>query len=508
VNTSTKALVQLWVQCIVAIAVVAYCMTSAIPIIHSYWYLEAAFVVAGAVAEALPITVVRAGSRMDYDAGGMVAVACVLLFPTSVAALTISCGILLGRLFDRAGMLRSLHIWSNLTSSAFLAIFVAHLISPPELSARGILAAVVAYLVMDISSNILVSLKFKLSGQRRFWNLAFTSFMATSGLSPWVATVGILLGALGTKIPWALPLTAAPLALVFLASQARIAATEDRTHLDSLLGATTAILDGTSVSGVIETTTTAAAAIFEGQEARIDDAGPMPGELGTELVSQRLGTQYLVVGVRDAMMRRYSDQDQRMLVTLASIAATALDKAALHEDVTEQATIDPLTGLMNRRAFEEQVRAALSGMRASDGSGIIFLDLDGFKQINDTHGHQAGDEVLVETAHRLSAAVRGGDVVARLGGDEFTILLRGVHTAADATLVADRILDLMREPIALTTGVAVSTTPSVGISLALQTGADAVQLLKEADAAMYEAKRAGKDCWRLAHDGLTLAVGE
>jgi diguanylate cyclase (GGDEF)-like protein len=174
----------------------------------------------------------------------------------------------------------------------------------------------------------------------------------------------------------------------------------------------------------------------------------------------------------------------------------------LHEDVTEQATTDALTGLTNRRSFEEQVRATLAGMRASDGAGIIFIDLDGFKQVNDTHGHQAGDDVLVETSKRLSAAVRGGDIVARLGGDEFTILLRGVHSAADATLVADRVLALMREPIALASGTEVSTTPSVGIALALEPGADPVQLLKNADDAMYEAKRAGKDCWRLAYDDI------
>jgi diguanylate cyclase (GGDEF)-like protein len=487
---------------VAAVALIIYCAISAPPIIGKYWYLVAVFLLAAGFAEALPITVVRAGSRMDYDAGGMVFVACALLFPTPVAVLTISCGILAGRAIDRAGFLRSLHIWSNLTASAFVAMIVAHSIGLPGLDLRSILGAIVGFFVMDIASIVLVSLKFKFSGQDRFWNMAVTSFVATSGLAPWIATVGILLGALGTKIPWALPLTAAPLALVFLASQARVAATEDRARLDGLLQATTAILESTSVSGVIETTTTAAAAIFEGQEARIDNTTPLPRELAAELVSERLGVQHLVVGVRDALMLKYSEHDQRMLVTLASIAATALDKAALHEDVTEQATTDALTGLSNRRSFEEHVRATLAGMRISDGAGIIFIDLDGFKQVNDTHGHQAGDDVLVETSKRLSAAVRGGDIVARLGGDEFTILLRGVHSAADATLVADRVLTLMREPIALASGTEVSTTPSVGIALALEPGADPVQLLKNADDAMYQAKRAGKDCWRLAYEDI------
>lgn len=489
---------------VAAVAVIVYCAISAPPIIGKYWYLVAVFLLAAAVAEALPITVVRAGSRMDYDAGGMVFVACALLFPTPVAVLTISCGIIVGRAVDRAGLLRSLHIWSNLTASAFVATTVAHLIGPAGLDPRSVLGAIVGFFVMDISSIILVSLKFKWSGQDRFWNMAITSFVATSGLAPWIATVGVLLGALGTKIPWALPLTAAPLALVFLASQARVAATEDRARLDGLLQATTAILESTSVSGVIETTTTAAAAIFEGQEARIDNTAPMPGELAAELVSERLGAQHLVVGVRDAMMLKYSEHDQRMLVTLASIAATALDKAALHEDVTEQATTDALTGLTNRRSFEEQVRATLAGMRTTDGAGIIFIDLDGFKQVNDTHGHQAGDQVLVGVAICISDSVRrAGDCAARYGGEEFAVLLPGL-SAVDALAVAETI----RLKVELWSEAPQVTTVSIGVaSLKATANIEWSELIGAADKALYAAKANGRNCSMLAAvPKLTLAA--
>jgi diguanylate cyclase (GGDEF)-like protein len=138
----------------------------------------------------------------------------------------------------------------------------------------------------------------------------------------------------------------------------------------------------------------------------------------------------------------------------------------------------------------------------------MFLDLDGFKKINDEHGHKAGDEVLIETAKRLLASVRGGDTVARLGGDEFTVLLRGLHNKDEVAIVADRILTAMRKPMELSTGVEVRPTPSLGIALATGSEADPSTLLKHADAAMYEAKRAGKDCWRLARDELPLVVGE
>jgi diguanylate cyclase (GGDEF)-like protein len=145
------------------------------------------------------------------------------------------------------------------------------------------------------------------------------------------------------------------------------------------------------------------------------------------------------------------------------------------------------------------------GHRSTDASGVMFLDLDGFKKINDEHGHKAGDEVLVETARRLLSAVRGGDTVARLGGDEFTVLLRGVHNQDEAVIVAERILTAMREPMELSTGVDVHPTPSLGIALVVEGKTDPSALLKDADAAMYEAKRAGKDCFRFANHGERVA---
>jgi diguanylate cyclase (GGDEF)-like protein len=107
---------------------------------------------------------------------------------------------------------------------------------------------------------------------------------------------------------------------------------------------------------------------------------------------------------------------------------------------------------------------------------------------------------LVETAQRLLQSVRGADTVARLGGDEFTVLLRGIHNKDEAAIVAERILAAMRKPMRLSSGVDVHPTPSLGIALAVGPDTDPNSLLKAADAAMYEAKRAGKDCWRLAHE--------
>jgi diguanylate cyclase (GGDEF)-like protein len=487
---------QLVLQLCGAAAVTGYCLAAGTAPFEKSWYLVALMVAAAVASEALPVIVVRAGARLQYDAGTMVIVAAAMLFPTRVAVLTIAVGVLLGTVSRREGFLHGLNNVTAMMISAFVALNVAQLVGSPGLTPRSIAGAVIAGFTMDFCSFFLVATSMTLHKGGGFWSFCRNGLVAEA-LAPWMISVGVLIGAIGWSIPWALPLAAAPLALVFLSSRARVEATEDRARLDGLLGAASDILKATSVSGVIEATTASAATLLEAHGGRIDTEEPAADEIGVTLVSERLGRQNLVVGARESTMYRYSEQDRRLLETLASIAASALDRAALHEDVTAQATTDALTGLRNRRSFERELKGS-TGNRSTDASGVIFLDLDGFKEVNDTHGHQAGDEVLKETAHRLVHCVRDIDTVARLGGDEFTILLRGVQSAEDAIVVADRVLASMRRPIELSSGTAVTTTPSVGIALALEPGLDAVRLLHDADAAMYAAKRAGKDCWRMS----------
>jgi diguanylate cyclase (GGDEF)-like protein/PAS domain S-box-containing protein len=173
---------------------------------------------------------------------------------------------------------------------------------------------------------------------------------------------------------------------------------------------------------------------------------------------------------------------------------------AVNRDVTEQrhkeqlALHDTLTGLPNRRFLLDHLRRALlqcgnSGMCLA----VLFLDLDGFKLINDTLGHEGGDEVLRVTAQRLAGAVRRHDVVARLGGDEFVVVAADLIGVDGAQLVADRLLDAAREPIKVDERM-VRAVPSIGIAMvegALAAIQDPDQLIWAADAAMYRAKRTG-----------------
>ncbi|MDK3255045.1 sensor domain-containing diguanylate cyclase [Blastococcus capsensis] len=166
------------------------------------------------------------------------------------------------------------------------------------------------------------------------------------------------------------------------------------------------------------------------------------------------------------------------------------DRKLFEQELRRQATTDPLTGLLNRAAFNERLTEATAAIDAGSPPAVLFVDVDDFKSVNDTLGHAAGDELLLTVAARLSADVRGGDVVARLGGDEFALLLSDADGGRIRD-VSDRLLAALREPVELA-GRPVTVTASIGGALA-EPGCTAERLLHRADTAMYAAKRAGKD---------------
>ncbi|HET7403979.1 MAG TPA: diguanylate cyclase [Usitatibacter sp.] len=169
--------------------------------------------------------------------------------------------------------------------------------------------------------------------------------------------------------------------------------------------------------------------------------------------------------------------------------------------ITYQAHHDALTGLPNRSLFQDRVEQALAIARRHDRQdvAIMFLDLDRFKQVNDSFGHDVGDLLLKEVARRLRAAVRESDTVARLGGDEFTVLLPELAGADGAAAVADKILEATREPCRIA-GHELFITTSIGIALYPRDGAGVDALMKTADAAMYQVKARGRAGYSL-YDG-------
>jgi diguanylate cyclase (GGDEF)-like protein len=180
----------------------------------------------------------------------------------------------------------------------------------------------------------------------------------------------------------------------------------------------------------------------------------------------------------------------------ARTALLAGSVSRLNGQIVRMATFDTLTDLPNRRTMNERIDRAIRNAKHSGGRfAILFMDLDGFKTINDSLGHTVGDEVLKAFARRLQECVRGGDTVARLGGDEFVVMLENLHAPTDAEKMAERILDEMKKGL-LVGNHPLQVMPSIGIALFPQDGDTVESMLKHADLAMYEAKRGGRSTYR------------
>jgi diguanylate cyclase (GGDEF)-like protein len=186
------------------------------------------------------------------------------------------------------------------------------------------------------------------------------------------------------------------------------------------------------------------------------------------------------------------EQDPEFAATGLRLARIALEHNRLYNNLHFQAHHDSLTGLPNRALFEERLDSSLHDSAIFGRSlAVLFIDLDGFKKINDSFSHRFGDRFLCEIAGRMKKAMRPGDTLARIGGDEFTVLAEGIAGIAEAEAVGERILHAIRQPV-LIHGREVAASASIGISIYPQDGNSAEELLRHADAAMYSAKDCGR----------------
>jgi diguanylate cyclase (GGDEF)-like protein len=193
--------------------------------------------------------------------------------------------------------------------------------------------------------------------------------------------------------------------------------------------------------------------------------------------------------LNEVLMRVRNMLEVRLLHGVARKYGKMLEALALN---------DPLTGLANRRLLNDRMSMSLLHARRDQSSmALVYLDLDGFKQVNDTLGHGTGDILLKMVAERLLATVREEDTVARLGGDEFLLSLWHVSGVDYATMVTSRAIEALSKPYDIE-GSHVSITTSAGISLYPEHGQNAEDLMKSADRALYVAKRAGKNTYRVA----------
>jgi len=202
------------------------------------------------------------------------------------------------------------------------------------------------------------------------------------------------------------------------------------------------------------------------------------------------GNRFLVAIIRDITDRKRAEDELKR--TAAELIRSNAELQRSASQLNHLANHDSLTGLPNRKLFYERLQQTMEWANERQQMvGILFLDLDGFKQVNDSKGHDVGDLLLKAVAVRLSSCLRGSDTISRLGGDEFTVILPAIPSVQDAVRVAEKLLATLSKPFVIG-GSTIAITSSIGISLFPNTAQDLETLVKEADNAMYRAKQQGK----------------
>ncbi|HEY9630475.1 MAG TPA: EAL domain-containing protein [Coleofasciculaceae cyanobacterium] len=200
---------------------------------------------------------------------------------------------------------------------------------------------------------------------------------------------------------------------------------------------------------------------------------------------------------RQAILQSWTQEEIKLAHALATHLYMAVMQKRVEDTMRHQASHDRLTQLPNRWRFDERLALALDQAHYhGEILGVMFLDLDRFKSINDTLGHAIGDQLLQQVAQRIATCLKQNDTIARWGGDEFTLILPNLHSAENITAIAQRILKALEAPFEFSQQ-ELHVTASIGIALAPCDGEDAETLLKNADTAMYRAKQQGKNSYRL-----------
>ena len=379
-------------------------------------------------------------------------------------------------------------------------------------------AAFAAAMACDLAATVVLAVA--ISVYQRRWEAGIVNSLLIGSMGAAVDTcAALLIVTLLRTEPAGLGLLTVILTTLFLSYKVYSSLRENHLQLEQLYEFTGemsgALLDDRVIPSLVEQTKELMHADFawidvdspvEGAQPRLLEdrdgmAAPLIGPNGP------IGT--LIVQERSGEVRQFSTEDLRLFATVANHAAIALGNSLLldrtreqAEDARHQSRHDALTGLPNRLHFQERLAARLSERESR--AAVLLLDLDRFKDVNDTLGHDNGDALLCEVGGRIRSVLRASDVVARLGGDEFAILLPDVDGPEAATSVARSIVAVLERPFTLG-DVTVGVGASVGVALAPLHGDDGTVLLRRADVAMYTAKadQSGVELYDLERDDHT-----
>jgi diguanylate cyclase (GGDEF)-like protein len=305
-------------------------------------------------------------------------------------------------------------------------------------------------------------------------------------------SLGYLGAVVDRKTPlWTLLLLAVPLATLLIATRAVVRGQENARRLSVLFEAAVRAQTLSDTRQVMDALVDDARQLLRINQVEVRPTPPGSQEVGAQL-RDGLSDQWIIAPGRHRA-RSTATSDQQALEAMVAVSSDALSRLRLTDDMTHLARHDLLTDLPNRGLMLDRVEHALQmARRRGTQTALLFVDLDGFKPVNDRFGHAAGDAVLVDVAARLSECVRASDTVARLGGDEFALLLEDVDPAHVST-ACDRILAALSRG-AYVAGHHLALSASIGV--AFGEGCETAEsMLRNADLAMYEAKSRGKNQW-------------
>jgi len=406
---------------------------------------------------------------------------------------------LVGNLWHRKGWMRTTFNTGQIAATTAVGATVARAAGAGTgaFSGRAALAAALGVLVYSMLSMLAVAGIIALAQGLSISDTLLDGVgvrLATWGSA---LSLGVLIAAALDGHSWVLVSAVVPIAMLQFAYRRAFRQYRERRQMERLYHASTAIRATVDPDVVRHELVRAAYELLPAKSARL--VPPGPGDAGGLRVALDEATDIEVVPADGAV---FEDDDRFMLQALTSVAATALANAQFQERLAFQAFHDPVTELPNRALFLDRLRHAQERMtRVSTMYALVFIDLDRFKVVNDSLGHAAGDELLVQVAQRLHGSLRIGDTLGRFGGDEFVALLEDLDSEAEALAVAERLLASLAEPFQLGDR-DIIVTASAGVVIGDGTHLGPDECIREADVAMYRAKARGGGCFDVFHHEL------